>query len=118
MLKALAKDLGMQPKKIKVDGGAAKNDLLMQLQAIFSQIVIYRPQDIESTARGVHFGLGVALDLYSLKKDFARLWKLDHKFVPVFSNDERERYYQHWKLAIEKSRGWIILIEDKQATKT
>ena len=108
LLKALTKDLGIQPKKIKVDGGAAKNDLLMQLQANFSQIDIYRPQDIESTARGVHFGLGVALDLYTLKKDFARLWKLDQKFVPVISNDERERYYQHWKLAIEKSRGWII----------
>ena len=108
LLMALAKDLGMPPKKIKVDGGAAKNDFLLQLQANFSQIEIYRPQDIESTARGVHFGLGIALDMYNAQKDFSRLWKLDQKFSPLIDKDERDKYYQKWKLAIEKSKGWAL----------
>ena len=109
LLLSLKKDMNndVPIKRLKVDGGASNNSLLLQMQSNFSQLQIDRPKNIESTATGIHIALGLSLDFYDLKSDLQTLWKKDISFYPEMDITDRNSAYEKWKLAISKSRGWI-----------
>ena len=92
---------------IKVDGGASKNSLLLQIQADYSQVQIDRPSNIESTSLGVHFGLQLSLDQFRSEKELNHLWKKERSFYPKISVEERNRLFNKWKIAVSRSRDWI-----------
>lgn len=89
-----------QLNDIRVDGGAAANDILMQMQANFSQKTILRPQVIDTTAFGVAVGCLVGRGEVSIE-DMGRYWKLEKEFVP-----EKNAYYANkkalWDQTIKK----------------
>ncbi|MHA1984946.1 MAG: glycerol kinase GlpK [Candidatus Hodarchaeales archaeon] len=93
--------------KLRVDGGACKNNLLMQMQADYSQLQIDRPLNIESTSNGIHLALGISLGLYDNKGDLGYLWKKDTSFFPEINMKDRDSKFEKWKLAVSKSRGWL-----------
>lgn len=102
ILLAMERDLGRRTQTVRVDGGAARNDLLMQMQADFMGVPVQRPKQTESTAFGAALlaGLGVGYwpDLASVKA----LWSLDREFMPQLGDRERKRHLNQWHRAVKR----------------
>lgn len=104
VLAALADDTGVSIKELKVDGGAAANDLLMNLQADFSQTKILRPRQLESTAIGVGLLAGLKVGLYSKLTDIEQAIDIEQTFVPEKSKEAdiiRHEKLSGWKRAVQ-----------------
>ena len=87
---------------MRVDGGAAKNDLLMSEQARLSALTIERPTDLETTARGAAMLAAVGAGLFAGKDDAAAMSPLERTFEPA--GEDREDARAGWKRAVERSR--------------
>src|SRR6266545_4416851 len=104
---AVAQDSGKPLPDLRVDGGAVKNDFLMQLQADILGIPVIRPQVQETTALGAAYLAGLATGYWSSLDEMRENWQVDRVFEPSWSEDQRESGYNEWKKAIERTRGWI-----------
>ena len=92
-----------------VDGGAADNDLLCQLQADLLGVPVQRPQIVETTALGAAFMAGLGTGVWESTDDLRETWKLDREFTPDQSDEVRERLgaaYALWKKGVERSKDW------------
>ncbi|MES2831646.1 MAG: glycerol kinase GlpK [Pseudomonadota bacterium] len=107
VLEAMQKDAGIALREIRVDGGAARNDLLMQCQADMLAIPVMRPVVTESTALGAAYLAGLATGFWSSLDEVGAQWRLDRCFMPNIGFDEREQRLYTWRRALERSRGWI-----------
>ncbi|NUO54847.1 MAG: glycerol kinase GlpK [Polyangiaceae bacterium] len=105
LLAAMQTDLGGKIGKLRVDGGAAANDLLMQFQADVTGVVIERPVELESTARGAAMLAGVGAGLFATPADAARMAKADRTFSPALSDAERARALSSWQAAVGRARS-------------
>ncbi|OWZ84658.1 glycerol kinase GlpK [Natranaerobius trueperi] len=103
---AMKKDSGLELKSLRVDGGASKNDLVMQFQSDILGSNVERPENIESTARGVAFLAGLAVDFWT-RDDIEKLQKIDAIFRPQMNNEQREHKYQGWKKAVYRTMDWV-----------
>ncbi len=92
---------------LRVDGGAVKNNFLMQLQADILGISVIRPQVQETTALGAAYLAGLATGYWSSLDEMRQNWQVDRVFEPSWSEDKRESGYAEWKKAIERTRGWV-----------
>ena len=99
-------DTGLDIESLKVDGGAAANGLLMQFQADMLGASVLRTQTADSTALGAGWLAGLGVGLWSGPAELASLWRADAKFEPRMAESERERLYQDWLKAVERSRNW------------
>ncbi len=97
------KELGKNIRELKVDGGACKNNFLMQFQADILGCKIIRPQTIESTAQGAAYLAGVTVGLWRGKKDLEKLQKVERVFSSRMSRQERKRLYDGWLEAVERA---------------
>jgi len=104
---AVEQDSGKPLPDLRVDGGAVKNDFLMQLQADILGIAVIRPQVQETTALGAAYLAGLATGYWSTTEEMRENWQVDRVFEPQWSEDQRESGYAQWKKAIERTRGWI-----------
>jgi glycerol kinase len=100
LLGAAAADLGQPIARMRVDGGAAANGLLMQLQADFADVTIERPHELESTARGAAMLAGVGAGLFGSIEDAARMSRVERTFVPSMRDDERASHRARWAHAV------------------
>lgn len=100
ILEAMAKDLGRKIKSIKVDGGAARNSLLMQMQSDYSQGSVFRPQVFETTALGAALMAGLGVGLYSDLQEVKEKWRLDEVFTPRLSKKKRDERLTRWQKAV------------------
>jgi len=105
LLVAMADDLHKPLARMRVDGGAAANDLLMQFQADVAGVTIERPAELESTARGAAMLAGVGAGLFREIGEAARMSKANRSFQVQMSQDERAAYRQRWAEAIERTRS-------------
>ncbi len=104
LLAAMAKDANHPLTRLRVDGGAAKNDLLMELEADIAQARIERPFDVESTGRGAAMLAGVGLGLFT--KDAAKkLLTIERAFEPRMSSSARAAHLTRWQDAISRARS-------------
>jgi glycerol kinase len=108
LLTAMNADSGIELSELRVDGGAARNDLLMQMQADLLGVAVVRPQVPESTARGAAGLAGLAVGFWSGLDDFARHWHAERRFEPTWSADQREARIRRWQQAVELSKGWAV----------
>jgi glycerol kinase len=92
--------------RLRVDGGAVVNNLLMQFQADILGVPVERPKVAETTALGAAYLAGLATGFWRDKRELAELWGVDRVFEPQFSEDQREELYARWKQAVESARGW------------
>ena len=106
VLKAMERDSGVKSGSLKVDGGACKNNFLMQFQADISDAPIVRPSCVETTAMGASYLAGLAVGYWEDKDDVIKNWAVDRKFIPVMSEPERRKQLKGWEQAVAAIRGW------------
>lgn len=107
LLDEMEKTSGIKLNTLKVDGGAAQNNFLMQFQADILNCPVIRPKDIETTSLGVAYMAGLGVGIWKDESEIKQLWKIDREFYPNMSEEEREELYYNWKKAVEHSRGWL-----------
>lgn len=103
---AMAKDSGIALAELRVDGGASKNDLLMQIQADFLGVPVVRPKVTETTALGAAYLAGLAVGVWSSTQDIATQWSVDRRFEPCMSPADRQTKMARWHQALERAKGW------------
>jgi len=103
LLEAMAEDLGAPLAKMRVDGGAAANALLMSEQARLANLAIERPLDLETTARGAAMLAAVGHGLFERLEEVARMAPVERRFVPSSAN-ARDSERRGWKQAVARAR--------------
>jgi glycerol kinase len=106
VLDAMQKDAGIHLAELRVDGGAAANDSLLQFQADVLGTKVVRPVVAETTALGAAYLAGLAVDYWYDTADIASNWALDRAFTPQMPAERREMLYGQWRRAVERSRSW------------
>lgn len=102
VLTAMQKDSPSPLTELRVDGGAANNDLLMQFQADMLGVPVLRPKDTEITAKGAALLAGITSGLYD-ETTIDNSWVLDKRFEPSMSTEQREQHLDKWHQAIDKT---------------
>jgi glycerol kinase len=103
LVASVEKDLGKKLRLLKVDGGAAANDLLLQLQADLLGADVMRPRSTSSTtAIGAGALAGLTIGLFRSEDDIRRAWKPDRRFVPQIAPRERARRIAEWEMAVRR----------------
>jgi glycerol kinase len=106
VLEAMEEESGIRLAELRVDGGASRNDLLMQVQADLTGRPVVRSAVAETTALGAAYLAGLGAGVWSGLDDIARRWRSDRSFEPRMSRDERDARYAVWKRAVERAKGW------------
>ncbi|MCY3964867.1 MAG: glycerol kinase GlpK [Acidobacteria bacterium] len=106
VVRAMEADAGAGMSGLRVDGGAAVNDELMQFQADLLGTRVQRPVVAETTALGAAYLAGLATGFWADEDDVTRNWALDREFEPQSSPPEQERLAAGWQRAVQRSRGW------------
>jgi glycerol kinase len=115
VLEAMERDAGIHFSALRVDGGASRNNLLMQLQADILGLPIVRPTVSETTALGAAYAAGLAAGVWDSLEMVRQHWKVDRVFEPRWSADRREEGYAGWRRAVERSRGWAVHLNPDRA---
>ncbi len=103
---AMARDSGVALKELRVDGGAASNQLLMQMQADYLGVPVLRPQVTETTALGAAYLAGLAVGFWADAKEISAQWAVDRVFEPAMGEDQRRAKLARWRQAVQRSRAW------------
>ena len=104
---AMSADAGLDLRALRVDGGAAANDFLMQFQADILGTPVQRPEITETTALGAAYLAGLASGFWSSSEEIAGQWRVERVFEPRMSADERESRYAAWRNAVARVRGRV-----------
>ncbi|MEM9400531.1 MAG: glycerol kinase GlpK [Verrucomicrobiota bacterium] len=107
LLEAMQSDAGVQLQELRVDGGASKNDLLMQFQSDILHTKVLRPKCIETTARGVAFLAGLGVGFWKNQTELACKWSQDKCFSSTMNQQERQKLLQGWHRAVNRSLQWL-----------
>jgi glycerol kinase len=102
ILLSMEKDLGRRLKRLRVDGGAAADGLLMQLQSDFLGTELDRPKVIETTVAGAAYLAGLGCGIWTSKKEIAQAWRSDQTFRPQLSAPLRKRRLAAWRTAVRR----------------
>ena len=103
---AMEKESRVKLRDLRVDGGATRNDFLMQFQADILGKRVVRPTNTETTALGAAFAAGLAVGYWTNKTELSKIWHPDRVYEPEMKPGERERLYEKWRAAVERSLGW------------
>jgi len=109
VLLAMQQDAGRDLTELRVDGGAAANDLLMQFQADLLGVPVVRPRVLETTALGAAYLAGIATGVWRDRREIAAQWHAERSFTPTMSRDESASRVAQWSRAVERARGWAQL---------
>jgi glycerol kinase len=107
VLDAMQRDAGIQLGQLKVDGGAAANNELLQFQADLLGVPVRRPVVAETTALGAAYLAGLAVSYWKDTADVTRNWALDREFAPRLDPQRREALFRGWQKAVQRSLGWV-----------
>jgi glycerol kinase len=107
VLQAMEKDAGIELKSLKVDGGMVVNELLMQFQTDMIKVPVIRPTMIETTALGAAYAAGLAVGFWEGIEDLKANWGKDKEWTPKMNEEQRSKYSNGWKKAVEKARNWV-----------
>ena len=106
ILDAMEADAKIKLAELRVDGGAAANDLLMQFQADLLGVPVIRPKILETTALGAAYLAGLAVGYWRDEGDIAANWRVDRRFEPSMSRDHARELTAGWKKAVARAKGW------------
>ena len=107
VLEAMHEDAGIALAELRVDGGASRNDLLMQIQADVLGVPVVRPQQVETTVLGAAYLAGLGVGLWSTPEDVRESWAVDRRLEPQWTAEERASRYAAWQEAVARSRSDI-----------
>src|SRR3546814_706116 len=108
VLDAMQKDAQIALHELRVDGGAARNDLLMQFQADILDVPVIRPVIIETTALGAAYLAVLAGAFWSSTEEIAAQWQMERCFEPHMNADERTQRLHTWHRAVQHAQAWEI----------
>ena len=106
LLDAVQGDSGIPLAELRVDGGAATNDHLMQFQADLLGVPVARPAVTETTALGAAYLAGLAVGFWSSVEALAQQWRIDRRFEPSLPAGQAAALRDRWRQAVTRSRGW------------
>jgi glycerol kinase len=106
VLEAMTADSGIQLQALRADGGAAANNLLMQLQADVLGVAVQRPAVTETTALGAAYLAGLAVGYWAGSDEVAGQWRVEAEFAPSMETEQRATLYEGWQRAVERARDW------------
>jgi len=106
VLDAMMEDSGISVKTLRVDGGAVKNNFLMDFQGDILDVPVERPEINETTALGSAYLAGLAVGFWSDRSEIKDQWQLDKRFEPKMEEKERESLYSGWKKAVNAARAF------------
>jgi glycerol kinase len=107
VLDAMVQDSGVHLEVLKVDGGATVNDTLMQLQADILGVPVVRPVVAETTALGAAYAAGLAVGYWKDLDDLRENWRMDRRWEPRWSADQRDAAYAGWQKAVQRTFDWV-----------
>lgn len=100
VLSAMEADSGISLKKLRVDGGAVKNDFLMGFQSDLLGVPVDRPVINETTALGAAYLAGMAIGFWESQGEIGDKWRLDREFSATMDEEQRKQLYEGWKKAV------------------
>ena len=103
---AMSKDAGVALQELRVDGGASRNNLLMQMQADFSGVPVVRPQVTETTALGAAYLAGLGIGFWAGLDEIVSQWQVDRRFEPNMNTDARTVKLARWHKAVARAGDW------------
>jgi glycerol kinase len=106
LAEAMQQDGGIEVSELRVDGGAANNDLLMQFQADMLGVPVVRPRITETTALGAAYLAGLGVGFWDDADVLERHWEVDRRFEPTMSRDEAEALRAGWSRALGRAKQW------------
>ena len=106
IIRCMEDDAGIRISELKVDGGAAANDLLMQFQADLIGIPVIRPDSIETTALGACYLAGLAVGFWEGVEEIRGQWAMDRSFEKKINDSERNAIVSGWEKAVERAKNW------------
>ncbi len=106
VLRAMEADASLKLSELRVDGGAAANDLLMQIQADLLGVAVVRPKVLETTALGAAYLAGLAVGYWRDERDITANWQIERRFEPAMSRDQAAALSAGWEKAVARAKGW------------
>ncbi|PUE58082.1 glycerol kinase [Limnohabitans sp. 2KL-17] len=103
---AMAADSGLALRELRVDGGASRNNLLMQIQANVLGVPVVRSRVTETTALGAASLAGLATGFWSGAEEISALWQEECRFEPEWGAAQRQQFSARWREAVSRSRSW------------
>jgi glycerol kinase len=111
VLDAMQSDSGIAITELRVDGGAARNDFLMQFQADMLGVSVVRPKVTETTALGAAYLAGLAVGYWKNAEAIDGQWQVERRFEPVMAREDARVMRTAWKRAVERAKGWVQATE-------
>ncbi|WHQ37420.1 glycerol kinase GlpK [Spiroplasma sp. SV19] len=111
VITAMAEDLKKPIKRIKVDGGASRNEYLMQFQADITQVEVIRPKSIETTALGAAFLAGLAVGFWTSRDEIKQILMVDKTYKAKLDQAIVHKLLKGWKVAVNRTLNWLKDIE-------
>ncbi|HEX6004775.1 MAG TPA: glycerol kinase GlpK [Burkholderiales bacterium] len=108
VLHAMERDAGVRLAELRVDGGAARNDLLMQFQADLIGVPVTRPRITETTALGAAYLAGLAVGCWGSDDEVAAHWQTDRIFEPLRDTERAANAMREWHKALERAKNWAV----------
>jgi glycerol kinase len=106
IIKSMQADSGIEIKELRVDGGAAANDLLMQFQSDLLRVPVIRPKTLETTALGAAYLAGLAVGYWENQEAVNKQWQKEQTFTPQMAADEVEQLRSGWDRALKAAISW------------
>jgi glycerol kinase len=106
VVELMERESGAHMRELRVDGGAVRNDLLMQIQADVLQRPVVRCATAETTALGAAYLAGLAVGFWRDQDEIRRIWRADRTFEPRMAAADRDRLVEGWRRAVERAKGW------------
>jgi glycerol kinase len=106
VLSAMEADSGIELKTLRVDGGAVKNNFLMEFQSDILDVPVERPVVNETTALGAAYLAGLAVGFWESQEEIAKQWAVDRTILPKMSDENRTKLYDGWKKSSESNNGF------------
>ncbi len=106
ILSAMENDSGIPVRELRVDGGAARNNVLMQLQADLMGVTVTRPSNTETTVLGACYLAGLAVGFWPDQEAIKKQWQSERQFVPEISEQDRSTRVRKWRQALERAKAW------------
>lgn len=106
VLSVMEEDSNISLKDLRVDGGASKNNFLMQFQSDILNVNIDRPEVVETTALGAAYLAGLAVGFYDNFDSIKNNYKLDRHFISTMDDEKRRKLYKGWKKSVSRALDW------------
>jgi glycerol kinase len=107
ILKSMEADSGIDISELRVDGGAAANNLLMQFQSELLRVPVIRPKQLETTALGAAYLAGLAVGYWESVDELNSQWTMEHEFLPDTDNETIKNMIGNWEKALNRAKNWI-----------